>query len=73
MALATTSSGHATASEAGVTASAIAAGASANDVFDPLVVLERLAVAVAQLLEQLRRPLDVREQESDRPDRQLDA
>ena len=38
---------------------------------DALVLREHLAVALAQLLEQPRRPLDVREEEGDGADRQL--
>jgi hypothetical protein len=38
---------------------------------DPLVIRERLAVAISQLLEQLCGPLDVGKQEGDGADRQL--
>src|SRR6266849_9907622 len=38
---------------------------------DPLVIGERVAVAISQLLEQLRRTLDVSKEEGDRADRQL--
>jgi hypothetical protein len=38
---------------------------------DSLVIRKRFAVAISQLLEQLRRPLDVSEEEGNRADRQL--
>jgi hypothetical protein len=41
-------------------------------VLQPLLLIEHLRVPLAELLQQPRRPLDVREEKGDRPARKLD-